>query len=211
MFCPEIQPPETREWEGVVRALLGAPALDFAQPWRAHPEPAFRPGRVRIGWRGDRFLFFADLKDSGIVTSAHARNQPLWQMGDVIELFAGVKGNASYIEYHTAPNGVILQLLWPDSEALGTVTDIRDLSRFTVTDDQAVSRVRIVDGGWQVYGELPCCSLQGAVAALAGQTWQVSFGRYDYDEAGGPVLSSTSPLTQPAYHRRHEWREIQFR
>jgi hypothetical protein len=48
------------------------------------------------------------------------------------------------------------------------------------------------------------------VAPLAGQIWQISFGRYDYDMSGAPVLSSTSPITQPSYHRRHEWREIEF-
>jgi hypothetical protein len=210
MICPKIAEYEDGDWEAISRAFSGALVLEFGQSWLDHPEPAFRPGSVRVGWREDRFLFFTDLRDEEISTSASGRNQPLWQLGDVLELFAGVKDHPAYVEYHTAPNGKILQLLWPDAEALGTFTGIEDLSRFTVTDDRAVSLTRIVDGGWQVYGELPTSSLPGAVAPLAGQIWQISFGRYDYDMSGAPVLSSTSPITQPSYHRRHEWREIEF-
>ena len=29
-------------------------------------------------------------------------------------------------------------------------------------------------------------------------------------DTGDPINSSTSPLTQPNYHRRHEWRKIKF-
>lgn len=184
--------------------------MDFGQSWLAEPEPGFRTGRVRIGWFADRLCYCGELVDDFPMTRALGRNEPLWQLGDVLELFAGIKGRPAYVEYHTAPNGRILQLLWPDAAALSTVKGDGDLARFMVEDDRAVSWARTVKDGWQVYGELPVASLPGCSAPLAGQTWQVSFGRYDYHEDGSFTLSSTSPLTVPSYHRRHEWREIEL-
>jgi hypothetical protein len=208
MKCPEIDKPGS--WEAVEKVFDGTPTLDFWQTWQNENEPDFCRGTVRIGWQADRFFYFAGLEDNFPRTRALARNEPLWQLGDVLELFAGLKGHPAYVEYHTAPNGQVLQLLWPDASALGTVAGMDDLRRFSVTDDRAVIRVRMVEGGWQVYGELPSSSLPGATAPLAGQTWEVSFGRYDYHSDGTFTLSSTSPLTLPSYHRRHEWREIEF-
>ena len=184
--------------------------MDFGQSWLAKAEPGFRPGRVRIGWHNDRFCYFGELVDDFPMNRALGRNEPLWQLGDVLELFAGIKDRPAYVEYHAAPNGRILQLLWPDAAALSTVKDEGDLKRFMVEDDRAVSWARTVEDGWQVYGELPVASLPGCSVPLAGQTWQVSFGRYDYHRDGSFTLSSTSPLTLPSYHRRQEWREIEL-
>jgi hypothetical protein len=211
MICTELASEKTDDWENLARIFSSAPTIPFAQHWAKHVEPAFLPAGVRIGWRADRFCYFAELRDNFPTTRARVRNDPLWELGDVLELFAGVKGDPAYVEYHTAPNGRVLQLLWPDPTALATVAGVDDLRRFSVTDDAAVARARIVEGGWQVYGELPASSLPGAAAPLAGQTWQVSFGRYDYHADGSFTLSSTSPLSKPSYHRRHEWREIGFR
>lgn len=191
-------------------AFRSAPVWEFGQAWRDGCEPGLRRGTVRLGWSGDRLCYFATLEDEFPVMRATERNQHLWEMGDVLELFAGVRDRPAYVEYHTAPNGHILQLLWPDSGALSGLKGIADLARFIVTDDQAVSRVRIVEGGWQVYGELPASLLPGAAAPLAGQTWLVSFGRYDTHADGTFTLSNTLPLTQPTYHCRQEWREIEF-
>lgn len=208
MKCHEIGPAET--WEEVEAVFAAAPVWEFDQAWLAVREPEFRKATVRMGWHADRFCYFAKLEDHFPTTRARTRNERLWELGDVLELFAGLPGHPAYIEYHAAPNGQVLQLLWPDATALGSVAGLEDLGRFSVTDDRAISRVKIVDGGWQVYGELPSSCLPGAALPLAGTTWQISFGRYDHHADGTFTLSSTSPLTAPAYHRRHEWREVQF-
>ena len=78
----------------------------------------------------------------------------------------------------------------------------------------AATIVRRTQTGWQVYGEIPAASVCGRKppkASLEGQVWDLSFGRYN-DTTGddAPIISSTSPLTQAAYHRRHEWRQVRF-
>lgn len=212
--CPEIAPFDSSNWRQIALAFRHAPVWKFDQSWREKRERGFRGGKVRIGWRGDRLLYFADLSDGEVTIRARKRNDPMWVMGDVLEVFAGVQGQPSYIEYHTAPNGLVLQLFWPDAAALQKTRRPDGLKPFMKTDDSAVATVRRTRGGWQVYGEIPAASVWGRKprqASLEGQVWDLSFGRYDYpDGDGAAILSSTSPLTQAAYHRRHEWRQIRF-
>jgi hypothetical protein len=212
LVCPALPPFDPDGWPEIERAFARAPRLDFSQPWRAEPEPAFRPGRVRIGWRADRFCYLAELEDDALFTSATTRNQPLWELGDVLETFVGAKGSPGYIEYHAAPNGTILQLRWPSREAFLASGGADGLTRFADRDDAATSRVRATGTGWAVYGEIPSGSVPGASGGLAGQVWEVNFGRYDYREEGRPpVLSATSPLARLSFHRRDEWRLVEFR
>lgn len=212
--CPEIPPFDSSDWKEIAAAFRHAPVWTFDQSWRQKRERGFRGGRVRIGWRGDRILYFADLSDREVTTKARKRNDHMWALGDVLELFAGVQGRPAYIEYHTAPNGLVLQLFWPDAGALQKASGPKGLKPFMKIDDTAVATVRRTRNGWQVYGEIPAASVWGRKppkATLEGQVWNLSFGRYDYPAGdGAPILSSTSPLTQAAYHRRHEWRQVRF-
>jgi hypothetical protein len=212
--CPEIPPFDASDWKQIAGAFRHAPVWKFDQSWREKRERGFRGGKVRIGWRGDRLLYFADLSDREVTTKALNRNDHMWVLGDVLEIFAGVQGRPAYIEYHTAPNGLVLQLFWPDAASLQKTRGPGGLKPFMKTDDSAVAIVRRTRSGWQVYGEIPAASVWGGKprqASLEGQVWDLSFGRYDYPAGdGSPILSSTSPLTKPAYHRRHEWRQIQF-
>jgi len=197
-------------WEEIVEVFSDVEPLEFGQFWLGGTQPAFRPGEVRLGWRGDRLLYFADLVDDEIDTQAIRRNEQLWKLGDVLELFAGIEGQAAYVEYHAAPNGIILQLFWPDADALKTVKKPGQLETFCVEDDSAVCRVRILEGRWQVYGELPRTSLQVESQELAGEIWEIGFGRYDCYRDGTVVLSNTSPLVVPSYHHRENWRRFKF-
>ena len=209
--CPELGKFDPDDWRQIEAAFAQAPVLEFIQPWRNAKEAGFRPGSVRIGWRGDRLLYHADLTDDSLVSRASGRNQPLWQLGDVLELFAGVSGNTGYIEYHHDPQNHRLQLRFADAAAFSGVKNLDGLLRLALKDDTAVSRTRRTARGWQVYGEIPAASLPGGMGPLKGKTWQINFGRYDYRDAKSePVLSATSPLTKPSYHRRNEWRLIRF-
>lgn len=205
---------DTYDWEAIERGFREAPALGFDQPWLANQEQGFHEGRVRIGWRADRFLYFAELKDCDVMTRADGRNQHLWMLGDVLELFTGVNGHPSYVEYHTAPNALTLQLRFQSSEAFQKLCEGSSLEAMMVIDDGANVRTRRNGAGWDVYGELPAASVGGGTAhtdSLKGQIWDVSFGRYDYSrDCENPILSTTSPLTKAAFHRRREWRQVEF-
>lgn len=212
--CPQLREFDSGDWKQISRAFRASPVLKFDQSWREKRERGFRGGSVRIGWRGNHLLYFADLSDREVVTKARKPNDPMWTLGDVLEIFAGVQDRPAYIEYHTAPNGLPLHLFWPDADSLKKASGKGGLKKFTLKDDLAVAKVRRTNKGWQVYGEIPAMSVWGRKPpgnSLAGQVWDLSFGRYDYPSGeGAPILSSTSPLTQAAYHRRHEWRQVEF-
>ena len=118
MNCPELAPFDKTNWNSVITAFCGAPELRFGQHWLSQPEEGLRPAVAKIGWSGSRVLFLAELVDDEIATRATRRNEPVYLLGDVFEIFAGVAGNPGYIEYHLAPNGIIAQLLWPDANAI---------------------------------------------------------------------------------------------
>ncbi|MEI6339319.1 MAG: hypothetical protein WCQ57_12175, partial [Verrucomicrobiota bacterium] len=209
-LCPRLAAFDAAKWEEIERAFGDAPVWKMDQAWRDKRERRFRAGKVRIGWRDDRLLCFADLSDRDLITKALKRNEPIWSLGDALEVFAGVNGHPSYIEYHTAPNGVVLQLFWPDSSALKRASEPGGLARFTRIENGTLTKVRPVRSGYQVYMAIPASAVWGRKppkGTLAGQVWDLSFGRYDYtSNEVAHVVSSTSPLTQTALHRRHEWR-----
>lgn len=210
MNCHELAPFDTTNWDSVIAVFSGSPELHFGQHWLGAPDAALRPAIVKIGWSGSRMLFLAELHDDEIATRATRRNEPLYLLGDVFEIFAGVAREPVYIEYHVAPNGVIAQLRWPGPDAIASVQE-SGLAHFLIEENDSVLRVKIEEGIWRVYGELPASSLLGAGHDLEGQVWEVSFSRYDYNADGSShVLSSTSPHAKAAYHRRHEWQRIEF-
>lgn len=210
LSVPEIPALDPADGTSIRAAFRKAPQLKFGQSWAERPSRFLRKGTVRIGWQDDRLLYLADLDDRDLFTTATRRNQNLWQLGDVLEIFAGLHGKPGYLEYHTAPNGVILQLFWPGAEALVHVQSTKDIAPFKRTDRTSGARVFVRQGGWNVLGWISAGALGLPPGTnLAHQVLDLNFGRYDCGPDGKePVLSSTSPLTKPAYHRRHEWRTI---
>lgn len=214
LAVPRLDDFDPGDAKAVRRAFRDAAVLRFGQPWRDAKETGFRGGDVRVGWRGDRFLYLARLSDRHVFTSAAARNQRLWELGDVLEVFAGESGKPGYLEYHTAPNNTVLQLYWPRPGAFHEAARAGGLARFTKVDRDAKTVVRRVRGGWEVYGELPSLSVlgrRGSGAPLLGKVWDVNFGRYDYDTDGRTFrLSATAGLTVPSFHRKEEWNRLHF-
>jgi hypothetical protein len=209
--CPRLPTFNAGNWDEMATAFEAGPSHGFRQPWRMVTEACWQDGTVRIGWHSNRFLYLATLTDSHLVATATRDNQFLWQLGDVLEVFAGIEGGSGYIEYHTDPQGKALQLRWPNDATFAGVTEIAQVADFIVTDNASLARVRWINAGWQIYGEIPVTSLPGGRGPLAGQSWQINFGRYDYQDLNAPpVLSSISPLTKPSFHRRQEWRTIRF-
>lgn len=209
-LCPRIHPPSGQDWESLRACLSGGARWEMGQDWLSEPEAGFAPAVVWTGHSGDRLHVLAELQDEEIFTSAAGKNDSLWLQGDVFEIFIGLRGHPGYIEYHIAPNGCTLQLLWPDAEALMT-TPQKGLPHFFAEDSAAVLRATHSAGGWTAYAEIPASSIPGATTPLSGQVWDASFSRYDETPAARrTILSTTSPHTQAAWHRRAEWRALRM-
>ena len=127
MNCPTLSHFDIKDREAVRSAFADAPIMQMQQAWRVAPEDGFLPGRVRIGWRGDCILILGELTDPHLYTSATEDNQILCSFGDVFEIFLRDPELETYAEFHIAPNGKRLQLLWPDAETIRRV-QIKDVS-----------------------------------------------------------------------------------
>ena len=150
MDCPELpdfDPIVPAAWDA---AFAGSPVLTFNQSWRAERQPGFSAGSVRIGWQRDAFCFDARLEDSCLFTTASQRNDILYLLGDTLEFFAGAAGSPAYVEYHYAPNGVILQLLWPQSARAITLPAAGGLQAFAIEENDSSHSVWPIPGGWRV-------------------------------------------------------------
>jgi len=209
MDCPELpeyDPSRELPPEGI---FSNCPVLHFTQSWLPSPAEGFRPGEVRIGWFGNKFCFDARLQDERISTAAAKRNEMLYLLGDTLEFFAGVENDPAYVEYHYAPNSVLLQLLWPRPLATIDLKSSGGVEAFAILEDSSKHKVQSIPGGWRVSGQvlLPCPG--NSSESLAGVTVDLHFGRYDYSGPGAePVLSSTSPLPRASFHDRKNWRRV---
>jgi len=200
---PALPPFEELPWEDVPSAFANAAQLPFVQGWRETPSPRLREGGVRVGWNTAGLWVFAAMTDENIVTRATANNQRLWILGDVFEIFVRDLDGEEYLELHTDPAGFWMQLRFASDRIFPLVK-----ARQFKTDDLIVeeplfrTKARIREGGWDV---LAC------VTAVRGRNLRASFSRYDYAEAGGkPVLSSTSAHREVNFHDQSDWRDLRL-
>ena len=190
-------------------AFKSATPIPLGQAWLETPERNFAPATVRTGWRRDSLLVFADLWDADVFTLAKGHNERFWELGDTFEIFLQPEGSSSYVELHVAPGNLRLQLRF---EKAPTAQDPNPF-------EKALIRTSIFDSrtwadadrhGWQVFADIPAAAVGGS-ASLAGSTWRFSFSRYDATRGREhPVISSSSPHTQAAFHRPDEWGQLKF-
>ena len=186
-----------------------APVLHFTQSWLPSPVPGLRSGEVRIGWHGNMFCFDAKLQDDRIFTTATKRNEMLYLLGDTLEFFAGVENDPAYVEYHYAPNGLLLQLLWPKPSSEIDLTSVGGAAALAIREDGSKHLASTIPGGWRVSGQVQLPRLDKSSDSLAGVAVDLHFGRYDYSDLdSSPVLSSTSPLPRASFHDRANWRLV---
>ena len=92
--------------------------LELRQAWLPQPEAALRPGHVGLAATAGALLVFAELTDDCIHTLATADHEPLWERGDVFEIFLQSFGADQYFELQIAPLGHRLHLHYPRSGAV---------------------------------------------------------------------------------------------
>jgi hypothetical protein len=195
-----------------VRALFeGAKGIPLQQAWLSKPEKDFTPGMVRVGWRGNSLLIFAELEDADIFTRATADNQRMWELGDTFEIFLQPAGSPGYKEFHVTPNNLHLQLSFSDSQAASSARAKNSFDEFLLRGDIFRSRTWVETRNWFIYAEIPAVAVCGMDQPLAGTQWRFSFSRYDYVRGRSePIISSTSPHAVPDFHRQQEWGTLRF-
>ncbi len=197
----------------VCAAFQPAAGCLLGQAWRSAPEADFTPGYVRVGWRRDLLLVFAELSDTDIFTRATMHNQRMWELGDAFEIFLQSEDSANYVEFHIAPNNQRLQLSFPDTATLRRAQAANAFEDYLLPDGTFRSRVWTQPKNWKwfIYTEIPASSVCRVATSLAERRWRFSFSRCDYiRRRQAPILSSTSPHSVPDFHRREEWRTLCF-
>lgn len=195
----------------VRQAFSSATPCPLQQAWRNTVEPGFAPAVVRVGWRDNTLLVFAELTDADIFSSATRLNQRAWELGDVFEMFLRSTEKESYAELQVTSNNQRLQLRYPDAAAIETARRTRNIENVLVPGEAFHSRTWISDGAWQVYAEVPALTVCDSDLSLENTRWHFSFARYDYTRGMiAPVISCTSPHPKADFHRQSEWGVLTF-
>ncbi len=171
-----------------------------------HPEPAFKVSTAWLAAGPACFLVLAELPDTYIATKAVRDWDPLWDLGDVFEVFMKPSWGHAYFETQFAPNGCLLHLRYPK---VGARRD-RGIRQYIQLDHSIRAAVRIEPQAerWLVAAALPMEPMLAHGPARLPDNWRVAFCRYDYDAAGGFCLSSSASLSEPSFHRVDEWTRV---
>ncbi len=205
-----LPPFEASDWDAVTDAFAHADEVTLGQHWLAQRDPNFRAGHVRAGWIECALWVYAHLDDDDIFNAATEFNQLLCESGDCFEIFLRPAGGSVYYEFHISPENQVLQLRWPDAQAIGSSGG--DLRPFLMRSRRLNSQTQInrEERNWRVLVGLDWDFL-GAHPQTTGASWDFSFGRYDTTRGQKhPVLSSSSPHQRPDFHRQQEWGQLQF-
>ena len=213
MNCPILSHFDIGDRDAMRVAFAHATTMPMLQTWRVALEDRFLPAHVKIGWRGDRILVLGELTDPHLYTSATEDNQILCSFGDVFEIFLRDSELETYAEFHVAPNGKRLQLLWPDAESIRRVQDKKVALDDLKVHEPIFDFAQWSEGEkWYICASVPSRIFLPPGTSLEGRTWKASFSRYDYSSAEEqPVLSSTSPHTgKVSFHCQQDWAELRF-
>jgi hypothetical protein len=159
-------------------------------------------GTVRVGWQAGWLAAFATLEDHDIFTTATAHNQWMWERGDVLEVFLRRAGETAYREVHVTPNNYRLLLEFPDDSTITRLRSGVEKNRTRYCGDPTTIQSWVgaepMQNRWQALIRIP-------MPTTPGETWHISFCRYDAAEGQRPVTYSTTPFTVGDFHRQQEW------
>jgi len=209
--CGQLTDFDDTDLTTVRAAFAAATPCALGQQWRAGLEQDFAPGQVRVGWRRDDLLVFAELTDRDIFSRATSDNQRMWELGDTFEMFFRPDGQTEYFEFHVTPNNHRLQLRFPDATALERLRATNRLDEFVLSGEAFCCQTWVPPENqkWFVFAVIPgstvCCQARLDV----GSCWHFSFSRYDSTSGRSEaVISSTSPHPVADFHRQEDWGEL---
>ena len=170
--------------------------FSLGQPWQSEPDAGLRPTEVRARFAEGALLVEAEMVDDDVFNTATAHNQRTWETGDVFEVFVRRDDQESYTEVHVTPDNVKLHFRFAD---FGHCTRLADFDEVAADPAEIESTAERTRAGWRATARIP-------VEAGPGELIRVSFCRYDATRgAAEPVLSTSSPHPEVAFHRPLEW------
>ncbi|HVU28269.1 MAG TPA: hypothetical protein VHG71_11115 [Verrucomicrobiae bacterium] len=210
--CLSLSAFDTSELKAVREVFRPAARLALGQAWLEREEHDFAPAFVRVGWRGNSLLVFAEVIDFDIFNAATALNQRAWELGDVFEIFLQPTDQPAYVEFQVTPNNQRVQLRFTNAVAAENVRRNGSMESVLIPDEAFFSRTWVQPGAcWYVYAEISAEKLFRQAGPLQGRQWRFSFSRYDYTRGREqPVISSTSRHAEPDFHRQPEWGVMSF-
>lgn len=169
--------------------------------------PGYRPATVRVRWSEGQFEVKAELEDEDVFNPVEAHNEPSFHRGDVFEMFLRPLSQEAYVELHVNPNNARFLLRIPRMEAFYTPRDEPGIPEdWFIRDQDFVSRVERMDGGWRVEATVPEDLIAEKGDIQPGDEWIVSFSRYDYSRSREePIYASTSLHAFPDFHDQSDW------
>ncbi len=212
--CPKIRIGNDDSWDDIRLAFQGSAECRMGQAWLPAPDPRFRSGVVRSGWRAGEWLVYAELEDDEAFNPISDFNGLLFMHGDVLELFLRPVDQAAYCELHIAPNNQKFQLRIPSGEVFRRPRAEPGVPKeWLVRDPVIFSRVRVeaAQRRWLVFAAIPFGMVSECGTAGPGTRWKFSFSRYDYTRGESePVHSSTSPHKRLNFHIQEDWGILVF-
>ncbi len=181
----------------------------LGQSWRKGSlAPAFHAGWAQLHWNSSALHVGAVLIGSQQRNRARRLNERTWELGDVCEVFLQTDNDDRYLELHVTPENHRLQLRWPADGLARFRRNEAPLEAFLVDHANWVkSSTRVGPGFWAAQLTIPWSCL-GVDALVRIPTVSVAVCRYDCGNNAAPVFSSTAPLCEPDFHRRHEWQPL---
>lgn len=182
-----------------------AEVLVFQQAWLTEPESGFQSGEVKVGWRPDGFRMHAKLQDRDVFNPEREFNRRFFLQGDTLEWFVQPPESEAYWEFHIGPDAQLYQVRFPSRPAFDQIRATGIPSDWMMTEPVIDATCRIEGGFWTLEAFLPISMLErGHIQAK--EVWRMSFCRYDYNrEPDSLILSSTSSIRRPDFHRIEEW------
>jgi len=214
LACHPLPEFDWDDWGAIAAAFKEAQTSLLQQAWLAHPQPEFRPGRVRTGWTDDALLVYAELDDDDIFNPVTELNALSFKHGDVFEMFLRPAGQLAYYEFHVTPQNQKLQLRIPSAEEFAATRRTPGIPPAWMISNRIIeSRVEVCtkDRQWRVLAAIPFDMVAEVKRPQPGSRWLFSFSRYDYTrQKPKPILSSTSPHQIVSFHRQQEWGMLTF-
>lgn len=208
IFCAAVARCEHASWPEIDRAFAPWCEVALAQGWRNEPDPNFRPAFARFGWTPDALWVRATLHDDDIWSEANGQNGNTWELGDCFELFLRPLPTARYFELHLTPHAHALELEFAGEQNGKNWREPRPRR-----DLWSFRRVEICPqtARWELLAAVSFAALGHFPDPARKTRWLFSVSRYDYSRhIPTPVLSSSSPHTQPNFHRQNEWGTLIF-